>query len=59
MPAPVVYDTNVWVAGLLTRGKAYRCLLLARTGIVSTIFCSEMAAELSEKSPHDLPVLRK
>jgi putative PIN family toxin of toxin-antitoxin system len=49
MPLNVVFDTNIWIAGLNWRGVAYRCLLLARTGVVQLVFCSPMAAELSEK----------
>jgi len=32
MPERVVFDTNVIISGLLWRGKAYQCLLLARSG---------------------------
>jgi len=45
----VVFDTNVWISGLLWRGKPYRCLLLARAHIVEAVYCREMAAELSQK----------
>lgn len=45
----VVIDTNVWISGLLWRGKAYRCLMLARTGFVQAVYCPSMAAELTEK----------
>jgi predicted nucleic acid-binding protein len=34
MPKRVVFDTNVIISGLLWRGKAYQCLLLARSGVV-------------------------
>ena len=47
MPERVVFDTNVWVSGLLWRGKPYQCLLLARAGVVQIVYCDEMAAELS------------
>lgn len=49
MPLTVVFDTNIWVAGLNWRGVAYRCLLLARTGTVQLVSCPPMAAELAEK----------
>lgn len=49
MPLQVVFDTNIWIAGLNWRGVAYRCLLLARTGVVQLVACPSMAAELSEK----------
>lgn len=37
MPERVVFDTNIMVSGLLWRGKAYKCLLLARAGVVQAI----------------------
>lgn len=49
MPEQVVFDTNIWISGLLWRGKPYRCLLLARAGIVQPVYCQAMAAELSQK----------
>ncbi len=52
MPTRVVFDTNIMVSGLLWRGKAYQCLLLARAGVVRAVYCPEMMAELSEKLRH-------
>lgn len=49
MPERVVYDTNIWISGLLWRGKPYQCLLLARGKAVQHVHCVEMMAELSEK----------
>ena len=49
MPERVVFDTNVIISGLLWRGKAYECLLLARSGVVQALYCPEMLAELSKK----------
>jgi putative PIN family toxin of toxin-antitoxin system len=49
MPERVVFDTNVWISGLLWRGKPYQCLLLARGKVVQHVHCSEMVAELSRK----------
>ena len=49
MPERVVFDTNVWISGLLWRGRPYRCLLLARARVVEAVYCDPMAAELSEK----------
>jgi putative PIN family toxin of toxin-antitoxin system len=49
MPERVVIDTNVWLSGLLWRGKPYQCLLLARSKIVQAVYCQSMAAELSSK----------
>jgi putative PIN family toxin of toxin-antitoxin system len=48
MPERVVFDTNVVVAGLLWRGKAHQCLLLAHVGIVEAVYCQEMMAELAD-----------
>ena len=49
MPERVVFDTNVWISGMLWRGRPYRCLLLARARVVEAVYCDPMAAELSEK----------
>jgi putative PIN family toxin of toxin-antitoxin system len=49
MPERVVFDTNVMISGLLWRGKPYRCLLLARTGLVQAVYCREMLTELAQK----------
>jgi putative PIN family toxin of toxin-antitoxin system len=45
----VVFDTNIWISGLMWRGKPYQCLLLARTGVVQALYCQEMVAELTHK----------
>jgi putative PIN family toxin of toxin-antitoxin system len=45
----VVFDTNIWISGLLWRGKPFQCLLLARSGIVQLVHCSPMIAELAQK----------
>ena len=52
MPERVVYDTNIWISGLLWRGKPYQCLLLARAGVVQLAHCQAMVAELSQKLRH-------
>lgn len=49
MAERVVFDTNIWISGLLWRGKPYQCLLLARTGVVQAVYCPPMVAELAEK----------
>ena len=49
MAERVVFDTNVWISGLLWRGKPYRCLLLARGKVVEAVYCHQMAPELSQK----------
>jgi putative PIN family toxin of toxin-antitoxin system len=49
VPERVVFDTNIWISGLLWRGKSYQFLLLARAKAVQHVHCAEMMAELSEK----------
>ncbi|HSJ52832.1 MAG TPA: putative toxin-antitoxin system toxin component, PIN family [Anaerolineae bacterium] len=49
MPERVVFDTNIWISGLVWRGKPYQCLLLARGEAVQHLYCVEMMAELSKK----------
>jgi putative PIN family toxin of toxin-antitoxin system len=49
VPERAVFDTNIWISGLLWRGKPYQCLLLARAEIVQHVYCEDMAAELSRK----------
>jgi uncharacterized protein len=49
VPERVVFDTNIWISGLLWRGKPYQCLLLARGQAVQHVHCIEMMAELSQK----------
>jgi putative PIN family toxin of toxin-antitoxin system len=49
VPDRVVIDTNVYISGLLWRGKPYQCLLLARARVFQAVYCRQMLAELSEK----------
>jgi putative PIN family toxin of toxin-antitoxin system len=49
MAEQVVFDTNIWISGLLWRGKAYQCLLLARSGLVQPVYCLPMLSELTQK----------
>ena len=49
MAERVVFDTNIWISGLLWRGKPHRCLLLARAKIVQHVYCQETMAELAQK----------
>lgn len=49
MRVVVVFDTNILLAGVGWRGKPYRCLELARSGIVEGVTCPELLHELSEK----------
>jgi putative PIN family toxin of toxin-antitoxin system len=44
-----VFDTNVWISGLLWRGKPYQCLILARSGAVQLIYCAAILDELLDK----------
>jgi predicted nucleic acid-binding protein len=41
MPQRAVFDTNIWISGLLWRGKAYQCLLLARANLVQIVPATE------------------
>ncbi|MEJ5310145.1 MAG: putative toxin-antitoxin system toxin component, PIN family [Anaerolineae bacterium] len=52
MPERVVFDTNIWISGLLWRGKPYQCLTLARANLVQLVYCREMMAELARKLRH-------
>lgn len=52
MPLRAVFDTNIWISGLMWRGAPYRCLLLARTGLVQLTYCPAMVTELAEKLRH-------
>ena len=49
MAEQVVFDTNLWISGLLWRGKPYQCLLLARSGLVQPVYCLPMLSELTQK----------
>lgn len=49
MAERVVFDTNIWISGLLWRGKPYQCLLLARSGLVQPVYCLPMLSELTQK----------
>ncbi len=49
MTERVVFDTNIWISGLLWRGKPYQCLLLARAKLIQAVYCPSMVAELSQK----------
>jgi putative PIN family toxin of toxin-antitoxin system len=49
MAERVVFDTNIWISGLLWRGKPYQCLLLARSGLVEAVYCPPMLGELTQK----------
>jgi conserved hypothetical protein TIGR00305 len=42
----VVFDTNILFSGLGWRGKAHQCLMAAREGIMESVTCQEILAEL-------------
>ncbi|MBM3241629.1 putative toxin-antitoxin system toxin component, PIN family [Candidatus Poribacteria bacterium] len=44
-----VFDTNILLSGVGWRGSPYRCLELARAGIVEGLTCRELLDELVEK----------
>jgi putative PIN family toxin of toxin-antitoxin system len=49
MPPTVVFDTNILVSALLSlHGSPFRCLALARLGIVHSITCQEILDEFVE-----------
>ncbi len=45
----VVFDTNILFSSIGWRGNPYRCIELARTGIVTGITCREILDELIDK----------
>jgi putative PIN family toxin of toxin-antitoxin system len=45
----VVFDTNVLLSGIGWRSKPFRCLELARSGIIEGVICPEILEELTEK----------
>ena len=49
MAERVVFDTNVWISGLLWRGKPYECLLLAKASVIHAVYCDETLEELTRK----------
>lgn len=42
----VVFDTDILFSGLGWRGKAHQCLMAAREGIIESVTCQEILAEL-------------
>jgi hypothetical protein len=49
VPRVVVFDTNILLSGVGWRGNPYRCLELARSGVVEGVTCQELLEELAEK----------
>lgn len=46
----VVYDTNILISAIFSqRGSPFRCLQLARDGIVQAVICQEILDEFQEK----------
>ena len=46
----VVFDTNILISALLSlRGSPFRCLSLAKEGIVQSVTCQEILHEFQEK----------
>ena len=54
----VVYDTNILISGLLWKGLPYRCLLLAKAGVVELFLCKEIISELSLKLKDKFSIFR-
>jgi putative PIN family toxin of toxin-antitoxin system len=44
-----IFDTNILLSGVGWRGRPYRCLELARAGLVEGVTCRELLDELTEK----------
>jgi len=44
-----VFDTNILLSGIGWQGRPYRCLELARSGVVVGLTCWELLDELAEK----------
>jgi|GEM_PF-4259876 len=56
----VVYDTNILISAIFSqRSSPFRCLQLARDGIVQAVSCQEIVDEFQEKLlnkfSYDLP----
>lgn len=46
----VVFDTNVLLSALLSlHGSPFRCLALAKTGVVKSVTCQQILDEFQEK----------
>ena len=49
MPLRAVFDTNALLSGLLYRGRPHLCLRMASEGLVRSVTCEYILAELREK----------
>ena len=59
MPVIVVFDTNILVSALLSlRGSPFRCLALAREGVIESVTCEEILTSLRRSYASSLSTLR-
>lgn len=50
MATRVVFDTNILISALLSlNGAPFRCIALARSGLVQSVTCTEILDEFAEK----------
>ncbi|HRJ43208.1 MAG: putative toxin-antitoxin system toxin component, PIN family [Caldilineaceae bacterium] len=50
MATRVVFDTNILISALLSlNGAPFRCIALARTGLVQSVTCPQILDEFAEK----------
>jgi len=49
MPVAVVFDTNILFSATGWRGHPFRCVELARAGLIRAVTCPEILRELAEK----------
>lgn len=50
MTVVVVFDTNVLILALLTvNGNPFRCLALAKTGVIESVTCKPILQEFADK----------
>lgn len=49
MPPIVVFDTNILFSATGWKGRPYRCVELAREGVIHGVVCQEILDELADK----------
>jgi len=50
VPPVVVFDTNILISALLSlRGTPFRCLALAKLGVIQSVTCQDILDEFVEK----------
>ena len=54
MPWVVAFDTSVLLSAVGWRGNPYRCVELARAGMIEGVTCQEILEELTEKLQNKL-----